>query len=100
MVEWLVPFSLFWTMAALYLGGFPIHIAGSSGLKQFLGLLLTFALYVVVWWAVRTGLSSALPPIFAVIVAALVATVLLPVLSCVAFRVLGIRITFETHAHG
>jgi hypothetical protein len=100
MAEWLVPIALFWTLAALYLGGFPIRIEESSGLKQFLGLLLTFALYLVVWWAVRMGIQSALPAIASVIVATLVASVLIPVLSRVAFRVFGVRITGASHAHG
>jgi hypothetical protein len=100
MAEWLVPIALFWTLSALYLGGFPIRIVGGSGLTQFLGLVLTFALYLVVWWALRMGIQSALPSIATVIVATLVASALFPVLSLVAFRVFGIRITRGAHAHG
>jgi len=89
MAEWLVPIALFW-----------VRVEGGGGLKQMLGLLLTFALYLVVWWALRMGLQSALPAIASVIVATLVASVLFPVLSRVAFRVFGVRITSATHAHG
>lgn len=92
MVEWLVPVSLFWTLTALYLGGFRLDIQDGPGYRNLGGLLLTFVLFLVVWWAVRTGLGAALPLVAAVAVAALVAGLLLPVLTRVGFRVMGLRI--------
>jgi hypothetical protein len=100
MVEWLVPISLFWTLSALYLGGFAIHIEDRGALRQVVALLLMFVFYLVVFWAVRTGLGGAMPAIPAVIVASLVAGVLIPLLARVAFRAFGVRISGAAHAHG
>lgn len=93
MVEWLAPIALFWTMTALYLGGFPLHMDGGGAGRQLAGLFVSFALYLVVWFALRALLRGPLGTVSGVAVACLVATLLLPVLARVAFRILGVRIT-------
>jgi hypothetical protein len=80
-------------MAALYLGGFHLNIEGGGGIQTMLGLLVTFVLYLLVWFGVRTVLRGPVGTVFSVILACLVATVLLPILTRAAFRVFGIRIT-------
>jgi hypothetical protein len=92
-VEWLAPVALFWTMAALYLGGFPLTIEGGGGARQFLALLITFALYLAVWFGLRAVLRGPAGAIGGVAIACLVATVLLPLLARVGFRAFGVRIS-------
>ena len=92
MVEWLAPISLYWTMAALYLGGFPINIEGGGGGRHTLGVFITFALFLVVWFVARMVLRGPVGTVGAVISACLIATVLLPLLARGAFAVLGVRI--------
>lgn len=99
MVEWLAPIALYWTMAAVYLGGFSLRIEGGSGLSQTLGVLTTFALYLAVWFVGRLVLRGLVGTIPAVIVAVLIATLVLPILAKVGFRVLGVRITKVAPAH-
>jgi hypothetical protein len=92
-VEWLAPVALFWTMAALYLGGFPLKIEGGSGGRQFIALLVTFALYLAVWFGLRAVLRGPAGVVGGVIIACLIATVLLPLLARVGFRAFGVRIS-------
>ena len=61
MLEWLLPIALFWIVGAVYLGGFPLEFEGDSGLRQTLGLLATFALFILVWAGLRLALGAALP---------------------------------------
>lgn len=93
MVEWLAPIALFWTMAALYLGGFPLNIEGGGAYRQLLGVAITFVVYLLVWFALRLALRGVLGTVGGVAVACLIAVFLLPLLARGAFRVLGIRIT-------
>ncbi len=99
MLAWLVPVALFWTLAALYLGGFSIDIEESSGVKHMGGLVLSFVLYLAVYGVLHAVLGGSLSEIWAVVGAALVASALLPLLSTVAFRVFGVRIRSAARAH-
>jgi hypothetical protein len=80
-------------MTALYLGGFPLHMDGGGAGRQLAGLLVTFALYLVLWFAFRALLRGPLGTAGGIAVACLIATLLLPLLARVAFRILGVRIT-------
>lgn len=91
MVEWLVPVSLFWALSALYLGGGHVRIEGGA-LRQFIGLLDTFVLYLVVWWVVRM-LARGAGVIPSILIATAIASLLLPVLSKVGFRIMGVRLS-------
>lgn len=93
MVEWLAPIALFWTMTALYLGGFPLHIEGGGAGRQLSGVLVTFTLYLAIWFALRALLRGPLGTVPGIAVSCLIATLLLPLLARVAFRILGVRIT-------
>ena len=94
MLPWLIPVALFWTLAALYLGGAAIHIEGGGGGRQIGGLVLHFAAYLVVYALLRTVLSGPVGPIFGgVVVPIVVTSALLPFLAKLAFRVVGVRIT-------
>lgn len=93
MVTWLVPICLFCTLTALYLGGFKLDIQEASGMRHMGGLLVTFGLYMVAWWALHMVLGGIVGPIAAIVVASLVTIVLLPIVSRAGFRVFGVRIT-------
>ena len=58
------PIALFWTLAAMYLGGAAIHIDGGGGGRQIGGLLLHFVAYLVVYAILRAVLSGLLGPAF------------------------------------
>lgn len=91
MVEWLVPICFFWILTSLLLGGGDLEIRGGS-VAQLLGLLGTFALYLALWAVLRMVLGGA-GQIRAVVVATIVASVLLPIVSRVGFRIVGVRLT-------
>jgi hypothetical protein len=93
MVMWLVPICLYWTLAALYLGGAPIRIEGGGAGRQVGGLLLHFVLFLGVWTLARAALTSLLGTTFAVVASVLLAVILLPVLARLAFRLVGVRIS-------
>ncbi len=97
MLAWLVPLSLFWTLAATFLGGWPVDVAGGSALKQVVGLLVGFVLYLLVWWALHTALGF-VGTFGGLILATALSAVLLPGIFWVAFRIFGIRIV-RAEAH-
>ncbi|HSR41019.1 MAG TPA: hypothetical protein VLL48_02575 [Longimicrobiales bacterium] len=93
LVEWLVPVATFWTLAAMYLGGAPIRIEGGGGVRQIGGLLVSFALFLGVFATVRALVSGALGVPVTVVAAVVAASLLLPLLCRVGFRLLGVRIS-------
>lgn len=93
MIPWLVPISIFWTFAAVYLGGSPLRFEGGGGAMQTIGLLLHFVAYLVVYAVLRIVLMGVAGPIFGGIVfPALVASILIPILGKLVFRLVGVRI--------
>lgn len=99
-VEWAIAISLFWLVAALFLGGGPIRIHGGGGPRQLLGLLLVFAAFLAVWKLLVAGLTGLIPVRFlAVVVASLVASGLVPPLCWALFRPLGVRIELGREEH-
>lgn len=93
LVEWLAPVAAFWTLAAMYLGGTAIRIQGGGGLRQIGGLLVTFALFLGVFAVVRALLSGTVGVTLTVVAAVVAASLLLPLLCRVGFRILGVRIS-------
>ena len=93
MVSWLVPISVFWIVAALYLGGAAIRIEGGGGPRQLSGLALLFVLFMVVGVVGRVLLTDIVGAGFAVVFATLLGVILVPALAKLAFRVVGVRIT-------
>ena len=93
MIPWLVPVSLFWTFTAVYLGGSPVHIEGGGGVRQTLGLLLHFVAYLIAYAVVRTVFMGILGAIVGgIVIPLIVASILIPVLGKLAFRLVGVRI--------
>ena len=56
MADWLVGVILFWVAAALYFGGLQRDVEGGTGLRQFLGLILTYVIFMVIWGALYRSL--------------------------------------------
>jgi hypothetical protein len=92
MLDWLIPIALFWTMAALYLGGMNVDVEGGSGPRQVLGLVLTFVLFLVVWGVLHTVLGGIGAVLWGVIVPTALTILALPLIARIGFRVVGVRL--------
>jgi hypothetical protein len=90
MLNWLVAVILFWVVAALYFGGLQRDVEGGTGFRQFVGLLLTYAIFLVVWGALYkiVGVETAK----GVLIASAVAVVLLPIEVRLGFLLVGARV--------
>ncbi len=94
MLEWLVPISLFWTLIATYVGGWPVSVEGGSGLQQVIGLIATFALFLVVWGVLHAALSGS-GMVLRVVIPTTICCLALPVFTWAGFRIVGVRITLH-----
>lgn len=93
LVTWLVPIAVFWPLAAMYLGGAPITLEGDGAVRQTVGLLLHFGLYLGAYALLGTLLSGPVGPVLGgIVVPVVVASALLPLLGRLAFRAVGTRI--------
>lgn len=99
-VLWLVPICAFLVAAPMYYGGMEIRFVGGGGLRQSLGLTVSFAAYLAAAVLLRGLLSGAMPTFFAVVLSTLVALLLVPPISHLAFRVFGVRIERAGEAAG
>lgn len=100
MLIWLVPVGLFWSFAALYLGGFAIEFEGGSGPRQVLGLLVTYVLFLVVWYAARLALGGLGIVLGEIAFPLLVAVLTLPLTARIGFGLFGTRIRRAAAGHG
>lgn len=91
-VLWLVPICAFLIVGSMYLGGAPIRIEGGGGLRQTLGLLLSFAAFMAAAILLRNLLDGGMHMFFAVLLSTIGALLLLPVVCRLGFRVVGVRI--------
>lgn len=92
MVAWLVPVSMFWLVAALYLGGFDLEIEGGGGLRQFLGLILSFVLFVAVFRVLGMVLAGVGPSLGGIVLPTVLSVALLPLITRLGFLPVGVRI--------
>jgi hypothetical protein len=92
MLEWLIPLSIFWLMAMVYLGGLPVRIEGGSGPREVAGLLLTMVVFLATWGVLRFMVEPVAGAIAGILVATLASVLLLPALVWVGFRALGVRV--------
>ena len=94
MLAWLVPIAVFWSLAALYLGGAAINIEGGGGGRQTLGLLLLFASYLGVYTICGLALTSVAGAAFGGIVfPVLIASISIPLLTRVMFKLVGVSVS-------
>ncbi len=103
MIDWLVPICSFWLMSAIFLGG-VYDAEGGSAIRQAMGLLMTFAAYMLLFAALRLvlgglgGESSFLGAVFGVVVPAGIPAMLLGRISKVVFRLAGVRIARKVYS--
>jgi hypothetical protein len=90
MASWLVGVILFWVAAALYFGGMQRDVEGGTGFRQFVGLLLTYAIFLVIWGALykMIGVDTAK----GLLIASAVAALLLPLEVRLGFMLVGARV--------
>ncbi|MFQ5679500.1 MAG: hypothetical protein ACE5HP_08570 [Gemmatimonadota bacterium] len=93
MVAWLIPIGLFWLLASLYLGGMNVQISGGSGVRQTLGLIETFVLFLLLWWASGRLLGGTGPFLGEILLPTAISVVAIPLLARVGFRMWGVRIS-------
>ena len=55
---WLLPICLFWTLIALYLGGFPVDVVGGNGFRQVMGIVDSYILFILLWALLRAVLGG------------------------------------------
>lgn len=91
-VLWLVPICGFLLVGSMYLGGAPIRIEGGGGVRQTLGLILSFAAFLAVAVLLRSLLAGGMHMFFAVLISTVAALLLLPLVCRLGFRVVGVRI--------
>jgi hypothetical protein len=93
-LAWLVPIAVFWSLAALYLGGAAINIKGGGGGRQTLGLLLLFASYLGVYTICGLALTGVAGAAFGGIVfPVLIASISIPLLTRVMFKLVGVSVS-------
>ena len=90
MLNWLVAIILFWVASALYFGGLQRDIVGGTGLRQFLGLLLTYVIFLVIWGVLYKVIGADTAK--GVLIASLVAALLLPLEVRLGFLLVGGRV--------
>ena len=94
MLAWLVPIAVFWSLAALYLGGAAINIEGGGGGRQTSGLLLLFASYLGVYTICGLALTGVAGTAFGGIVfPVLIASISIPLLTRVMFKLVGVSVS-------
>ena len=62
-IEWIIPFALYPTLAALYYGGAPIRFEGPDNARQLLGVALGLVIFVAVWGVLKTVIQPMTGPI-------------------------------------
>ena len=94
----LLPTMLFWILAATYLGGWAVELRGGRGPQQVIGLLLSFVLFVVVWEVLHRVFLGFGPVLGGIVITSFIATALLPPLTWVAYKLVGVTVA-RSHGH-
>lgn len=97
MLEWLIPICFFWLAAAIYLGGMSVDVVGGTGLRQILGLLATFGLFLVAWKLLGLVLRPAAPVLGNLVLPTVFSALLLPLIARAGFGVFGVRVRRKEH---
>ena len=90
MFQTLLAFGLFWVISSVQFGGL-IDAEDGSALQQLLGLIVTLALYMGVYFGVRAVVGG-LPAFLAFGVPIAIPMIALGWLARLGFRVVGVRI--------
>jgi hypothetical protein len=94
----ILPVSLFWILAAMFLGGWAIDVRGGSGITQVLGLLISFVLFVAVWRGLHSAFLGFGEVLGGIVITSFLAAALLPAVSWVGYKLVGITIQ-KSHGH-
>jgi len=97
-MEWLLPIGLFWVVAAVQFGGL-IDAENGSGIQQFVGILLTLGIFLVVWYALRVALGGE-GLLRREVLPSGVALLALGRIGRIAFRLVGVRIVSSRFGAG
>lgn len=97
-MEWLIPICLFFVLAMVYLGGWPVDLVGGSPLRQLLGLVDALVLFLLVWAGLRSVLGG-MGLAGRVLIPTAVVLFGFPLIARIAFRIMGIRIAKTGGAH-
>lgn len=92
MLVWLIALSLFWLLSMVYLGGLPVRIEGGSGPREVAGLLLSMVVFLASWGLLRAVVTPVGGEVAGVLVASFASVLLLPAVTWVGFRALGVRV--------
>ncbi len=92
MLEWLIAVCAFFPLTAVYLGGMRVQPAGGRGIQQVLGLVLTFAVYLIVWRVLHVVLVGLGPVLGGVILATVAAILLLPLEARTGYLMVGVKL--------
>ena len=95
MLEWLLAGILFWVTGALYFGGLQRDIQGGTGFRQFIGLVLTYAVFLVVWRVVYMAIGADTAK--GILVASAVAMVAMPLEVRAGFAIVGGKVRRAAH---
>ena len=98
-MEWLVPICLFWTLAALYLGGFPVEVVGGNGFRQVMGVIDSYALFILVWALLRAVLGGLGGLLWTAVVPAVLVSLALPLIIWAGYIVMGVRVQKGSRPH-
>lgn len=99
MIEWLVAVCVFFPLTAIYLGGMRVEPAGGRGIQQVLGLVLTLAVYLIVWRVLHVLLVGLGPILGGVILATAAAVLLLPLEARTGYLMVGVKLQRTATPH-
>jgi len=101
MIEWIVPISVYWVIASVFFGGI-YDAENGSGVQQLLGLLLSFASFLLLFWVLRLVLGGIVGPVIGVVIATAIPSMLIGRIGQIVFRLVGVRmkrVVFGADAH-
>ena len=98
-MEWLVPICLFWTLAALYLGGFPVEVVGGNGFRQVMGVIDSYVLFILVWALLRAVLGGLGGLLWSAVIPTILVSLALPLIIWAGYIVMGVRVQKGERPH-
>ncbi len=90
MLQWLIPISLVWIIAAVYLGGTSVDLSGGGGVRQLVGLVLTVALFLAVWGGLHAILGESV--VVGLVIPTVIAILVFPALAWLGFKLVGVHL--------
>ncbi len=91
-MEWLVPICLFWTLIAMYLGGWPVEVFGGGPVRQVMGVFNSFILYLALWGGLRAALGGLGGLLWGAVIPTILATLAFPAIVWAGYMIMGVRV--------